>query len=55
MLLPSLPTLITGDTGMRINARGRGIDVFKLSDDDLLPRYEQREADPMVSAADADG
>jgi len=47
-------TLITGDTGMRINARGRGIDVFKLSDDDLLPRYKQQEADPVVSAKDAE-
>jgi predicted ribonuclease YlaK len=48
-------TLITGDTGMRINARGRGINVFKLSDDDLLPRYKQQEADPVINTADADG
>lgn len=33
--------LITGDTGMRINARARGIDVLKLRDDDLLPRHKQ--------------
>jgi predicted ribonuclease YlaK len=36
-------TLITGDSGMRINAQNRGIAVFKLSDDDLLPRYKQQE------------
>jgi rRNA-processing protein FCF1 len=48
-------TLITGDTGMRINARGRGIDVFKLSDDDLLPRYKQQEAAPVVSAEGEEG
>ena len=34
-------TLITGDSGMRINAQARGIDVFKLSDSDLLPRHRQ--------------
>lgn len=39
-------TLITGDSGMRINAQARGIDVFKLSPDDLLPRHRQEEADP---------
>jgi len=32
-------TLVTGDSGVRINARSRGIAVFKLSHDDLLPRY----------------
>lgn len=36
-------TLITGDSGMRINAQSRGIEVFKLSDSDLLPRYRQQE------------
>ena len=34
-------TLITGDSGMRISAQARGIDVFKLSDSDLLPRHRQ--------------
>ncbi len=34
-------TLITGDSGMRINAQARGIDVLKLSADDLLPRFRQ--------------
>ena len=34
-------TLITGDSGMRISAQARGIDVVKLSDDDLLPRHKQ--------------
>jgi predicted ribonuclease YlaK len=32
-------TLITADTGMRINAQARRINVFKLSAEDLLPRY----------------
>jgi rRNA-processing protein FCF1 len=36
-------TLITGDSGMRINAQNRGIEVFKLSADDLLPRYREQE------------
>lgn len=36
-------TLITGDSGMRINAQNRDIAVFKLSDDDLLPRYKQQQ------------
>jgi predicted ribonuclease YlaK len=30
-------TLITGDSGVRINARSRGMNVFQLTDDDLLP------------------
>jgi len=33
--------LITGDSGMRISAQARGIDVLKLSDNDLLPRHRQ--------------
>ncbi len=37
-------TLITGDSGVRINARARGIEVFKLRHDDLLPRYKTPEA-----------
>jgi len=38
-------TLITGDSGARINARSRGIDVFKLTDDDLLPKYKAPETE----------
>lgn len=34
-------TLITGDSGMRITAQARGIDVLKLSSEDLLPRHKQ--------------
>jgi predicted ribonuclease YlaK len=34
-------TLITGDSGMRISAQSRGIEVFKLAENDLLPRYLQ--------------
>jgi rRNA-processing protein FCF1 len=34
--------LITGDSGMRMNAQARGINVLKLSTDDLLPRYQPR-------------
>lgn len=30
-------TLITGDSGVRINARSRGMNVFQLTEDDLLP------------------
>ena len=36
-------TLITGDSGMRINAQNRGIAVYKLSNEDLLPRYQQQQ------------
>lgn len=32
-------TLITGDSGMRTSAQARGIEVFKLSESDLLPRH----------------
>jgi rRNA-processing protein FCF1 len=32
-------TLVTGDTGVRINARARGIEVIKLGEEDLLPRF----------------
>jgi rRNA-processing protein FCF1 len=32
-------TLVTGDSGVRINARARGIEVIKLSEEDLLPRF----------------
>lgn len=47
-------TLVTGDSGVRINARARGIDVIKLGEQDLLPRLrtpEQVGAAP--SAAEA--
>ena len=43
-------TLITGDSGMRISAQARGIDVLKLSDGDLLPRHKQ-EPDPAKTAS----
>jgi hypothetical protein len=33
-------TLITGDSAVRINARVSGLNVFKLSRDDLLPRHK---------------
>jgi len=39
-------TLITGDSGMRINAQARGIDVFKLTPEDLLPRHRQEMSAP---------
>ena len=32
-------TLMTGDSGVRINARARGIEVIKLGEKDLLPRF----------------
>jgi rRNA-processing protein FCF1 len=38
-------TLVTGDSGARINARSRGIEVLKLTDDDLLPRYKVDEGE----------
>lgn len=37
-------TLITGDSGMRINAQARNISVFKLEVEDLLPRLGQQQA-----------
>jgi rRNA-processing protein FCF1 len=40
-------TLVTGDSGVRINARARDIQVMKLSDEDLLPRIR------MAQQADA--
>ena len=43
-------TLITGDSGVRINARARGIEVFKLSHDDLLPRYKTPEPQSPLKA-----
>ena len=37
-------TVITADSGMRTSAQTRGIDIFKLSDSDLLSRHKsQRE------------
>ena len=32
-------TLVTGDSGVRINARARGIEVIKLGERDQLPRF----------------
>lgn len=43
-------TLITGDSGMRTSAQARGIDVFKLSDSDLLPRHKQQPDAPASPA-----
>jgi predicted ribonuclease YlaK len=41
----SLPVmLVTGDSGMRINARARDIEVIKLGEEDLLPRFRAGEA-----------
>lgn len=34
-------TLVTGDSGMRIRAQTAGLGVFKLTDDDLLPRHKK--------------
>lgn len=39
-------TVITGDSGMRITAQTRGINVFNLSTADLLPRHTQQQAGP---------
>jgi rRNA-processing protein FCF1 len=36
-------SLVTGDSGVRINARARGIDVIKLGEQDLLPRFRTPE------------
>ena len=36
--------LITGDSGMRIKARSRGISAFKLPEDCLLPRHKRQAA-----------
>jgi hypothetical protein len=44
-------TLVTGDSGMRIQAQSRNIDVFKLSDPDLLPRYARAAATPAPDSA----
>jgi hypothetical protein len=35
----SAVTLVTGDSGVRINARARDIEVTKLGEEDLLPRF----------------
>jgi rRNA-processing protein FCF1 len=43
-------TLVTGDSGVRINARARGIDVIKLGEEDLLPRLRvPQQPDPTQS------
>jgi rRNA-processing protein FCF1 len=39
-------TVITGDSGMRITAQTRGINIFNLSTADLLPRHTQQQAGP---------
>ena len=41
--------LITGDSGMRISAQARSIDVFKLADSDLLQRHRQQAVEPIAS------
>lgn len=45
-------TLVTGDSGVRINARARGIEVIKLGEEDLLPRFRTSE---QASATHSDG
>jgi rRNA-processing protein FCF1 len=44
--------LVTGDSGVRINARVRNVEVVKLGDQDLLPRLR---AAQQTEAAQADG
>jgi hypothetical protein len=46
--------LITGDSGVRINARSRGIEVIKLGEEDLLPRFHSPEQ-PAPAASEAEG
>jgi hypothetical protein len=43
-------TLVTGDSAARINARTSSIEVFKLTRDDMLPRYR-----PELSASTTEG
>ena len=38
-------TLVTGDSGVRINARARGIEVIKLGEQDLLARFRAPQQD----------
>jgi rRNA-processing protein FCF1 len=48
-------TLVTGDSAVRINASAQGVNVFKLTDDDLLPRYKvQSDLDPSDSSGGLD-
>ena len=42
-------TLVTGDSGARINARVSGMKVLKLARDDLLPRYRPELAEAAKS------
>ena len=42
-------TLVTGDSGARINARVSGVEVLKLARDDLLPRYRPELAEAAKS------
>jgi rRNA-processing protein FCF1 len=44
--------LVTGDSGVRINARARGIEVIKLGEDDLLPRFRSSQQ-PATAEPDA--
>jgi rRNA-processing protein FCF1 len=45
--------LVTGDSGVRINARARGIEVIKLGEDDLLPRFRSSQQ-PATAEPDAE-
>jgi rRNA-processing protein FCF1 len=51
--------LVTGDSGVRINARARGIEVIKLGEEDLLPRFrtpqQPKNAQDAAEAKTADG
>ena len=42
-------TVMTGDSGARINARVSGVEVLKLARDDLLPRYRPELAEAAKS------
>jgi hypothetical protein len=44
-------TLVTGDSGVRINARARGLEVLKLGEEDLLPKFT---APPRTQTAQSD-
>ena len=46
-------TLVTGDSGVRINARARGIEVVKLTEVDLLPKFQtSQQAETTQSGAE---
>lgn len=40
--------LLTRDSGVRIAARARGIEVIKLDEEDLLPRHRAPQEDEAV-------